>query len=231
MNKLCTKCGTYKDAETYFYKDSNKKDGYYSSCKECNKEYLENYSKEHRLENNAKDTFYRKALLSVPWEELSSKYEYNKILGKIFLKSTGEELQSSVSSHYLCVSLSDYHCYYQVHRLAWFLSYKTWPKIIDHINGNKFDNRLENLRECSSRENSTNLPRHRNGGLPGAHFRKDKGKWVSYTRDVNGKRIYLGHTWKTEREASLQYCRYVLKHGLVRREFLPDIFTDEELGI
>jgi hypothetical protein len=50
----------------------------------------------------------------------------------------------------------------KAHRLAWFIYYGKWPKhFIDHINGNPSDNRIKNLREVSSRENSMNQKSHR----------------------------------------------------------------------
>lgn len=46
---------------------------------------------------------------------------------------------------------------YFAHRLAWFYVYGHWPiGTIDHINGNRSDNRLENLRDVSSRANTQN---------------------------------------------------------------------------
>ena len=43
------------------------------------------------------------------------------------------------------------------HRIAWFLYHGKWPeKYIDHINGNRSDNRIENLREVSHSENCKN---------------------------------------------------------------------------
>ena len=43
---------------------------------------------------------------------------------------------------------------YYSHRLIWFMHYGTWPKgQIDHINGIKDDNRIENLREATASEN------------------------------------------------------------------------------
>jgi len=47
---------------------------------------------------------------------------------------------------------------YQQHRVIWFFAYAEWPKTnLDHINGVKSDNRLENLRECSNSTNSHNV--------------------------------------------------------------------------
>jgi hypothetical protein len=46
---------------------------------------------------------------------------------------------------------------YKAHRIAWLLTYGSWPEDqIDHINGNGLDNRLENLRDVSNRENLRN---------------------------------------------------------------------------
>ena len=46
---------------------------------------------------------------------------------------------------------------YRAHRVAWLLHYGRWPKEIDHINGNKSDNRILNLRECTRAENMANF--------------------------------------------------------------------------
>lgn len=43
------------------------------------------------------------------------------------------------------------------HRVAWLLYYKKWPSFqIDHINGNRLDNRIKNLRDVSNSENLCN---------------------------------------------------------------------------
>jgi hypothetical protein len=82
---------------------------------------------------------------------------------------------------------------YQAHRLAWLYVYGEWPKhCIDHINGNKADNRIENLRDVTVETNTQNLRRARadsgTGYMGVFHF---KGKYISYIRCA-GKRIYLG---------------------------------------
>jgi len=43
------------------------------------------------------------------------------------------------------------------HRVVWFLTHGTWPVLLDHINGDKLDNRLENLRECTTLQNTQNV--------------------------------------------------------------------------
>lgn len=62
--------------------------------------------------------------------------------------------------------------YHKLHRLAWFHVHGVWPVEIDHKNQDKADNRLENLRECSTSENCTNQtgPRINNrAGMQGVH--------------------------------------------------------------
>ena len=46
---------------------------------------------------------------------------------------------------------------YRLHRVIWFYIYGVWPKdFIDHINHNRIDNRIENLRDVTNRQNCQN---------------------------------------------------------------------------
>ena len=62
---------------------------------------------------------------------------------------------------------------------------------IDHINGNTLDNRIENLRAVSHRENNQNMKKHRMGGLPGVNYLKNSNNYQS--RIKIGKLITLGY--------------------------------------
>ncbi|ABK00200.1 HNH endonuclease [Xanthomonas phage Xop411] len=83
---------------------------------------------------------------------------------------------------------------YKAHRLAWLISTGAWPsKQLDHINGQRDDNRIENLRECTKAENQQNQGKRSDNtsGIQGVCWHKQTGKW--YARIwVNGKQINLG---------------------------------------
>jgi hypothetical protein len=84
---------------------------------------------------------------------------------------------------------------YAVHRLAFLYMTGRFPKHdIDHINGDRTDNRWVNLREVTRRENMMNVGVRSNSttGVTGVSRRKDTGKYLAYV-DVMGKRIRLGN--------------------------------------
>lgn len=66
-------------------------------------------------------------------------------------------------------------------------------QVVDHINGNKLDNRLSNLRVCLQRENARNVPMKRNNtsGFVGVSWDRTRGKWLAHIK-VNRKFVNLG---------------------------------------
>lgn len=94
---------------------------------------------------------------------------------------------------------------YRAHRLAWLFVHGDWPlNQIDHVNGDRSDNRLDNLREATGRQNDQNRLTHRNGRLAGA-VRGTK-RWQARAK-VNGKQRHLG-MFDTEMEAHEAYMRF-----------------------
>lgn len=81
----------------------------------------------------------------------------------------------------------------KTHAVIWCMKHGRWPKQIDHINGNRADNRLENLREVTAVQNNRNRARPftNTSGVMGVAFRKDSGRWRAFI-NANGRRANLG---------------------------------------
>lgn len=96
---------------------------------------------------------------------------------------------------------------YLAHRLAWVYSHGVWPDAdIDHINGDRKDNRLANLRLATRSENLQNIrtatSRNLASGLLGA-YRSGAGRWTSRI-GKGGASQYLG-CFATAAEAHAAY--------------------------
>jgi hypothetical protein len=114
---------------------------------------------------------------------------------------------------------------YQEHLLVWFYNYGYFPiKVLDHIDGNPSNNRLENLRECSQSENNRNkgIAVNNTTGFRGVTYCKKTKKFKS-TACLNGKKIHLGY-FSTGEEASL-VCEAATKdlHGEFYRDTTKDV--------
>ncbi|WP_416820245.1 HNH endonuclease [Delftia tsuruhatensis] len=88
------------------------------------------------------------------------------------------------------------HCVsYPVHRLVWLMTFGVWPSDqIDHRNGIRDDNRIANLRECTSGQNNQNTAVYRSNrsGHTGVSWHKATGKWRARI-DRQGVQYVLGH--------------------------------------
>lgn len=85
---------------------------------------------------------------------------------------------------------------YAAHRLAWLYECGSFPLMqIDHINGNRTDNRIDNLRDVSASVNSQNkriaTSQNKTSGLLGVHWSKAANKWVAAIK-LQNKTKYLG---------------------------------------
>ncbi|EMC4142370.1 HNH endonuclease signature motif containing protein [Cronobacter sakazakii] len=84
---------------------------------------------------------------------------------------------------------------YRSHRVAWALHYGYWPENeIDHISGDRGDNRIDNLRTVTSAANNKNLRLYSTNktGVPGVGWYKARGKWRAKI-NVSGKVKHIGY--------------------------------------
>jgi hypothetical protein len=174
-----------------------------------------------------------------PLEYLQECFEYNADTGEVFWKvrplhhfknSHAMNIWNSQQSNkkidcikfgYIVVKIN--YVIYQLHRIIWKLNTGNEPKeLIDHKDGNKLNNRIENLREASQSECKLNNVVRKNNqvGIKGLHI--VRGKYRT-TISHNGKQYNLGcfdtieEASKVHQEASLKYhgefSNYRLHHS------------------
>jgi len=73
---------------------------------------------------------------------------------------------------------------YLAHRLAWLWINGEMPKQIDHVNRDRMDNRIKNLRIATQAQNAVNVPRKSANGFRGVTWHK-RGKWQVRVRFCN----------------------------------------------
>ena len=131
---------------------------------------------------------------------LRTVYEYNR--GEFYRKTkTHLNAENSiVKSHfdkegYEMIGILGVKGGFRKHRVVWFYFHGRWPYgQIDHIDRNKSNNNIENLREVTDGDNKMNMPMYKNNktGVCGVHLIKTTGYWRAKIT-VNKEIYILGH--------------------------------------
>lgn len=112
------------------------------------------------------------------------------------------------------------------HRVAWAIFYGEWPKLqIDHIDGDRGNNRIANLRQVSPAENQKNMRRYatNTSGVSGVYLHKASGLWHGVL-SINRRPVSIGY-FKTIDQAAvaMRIARakygFAPGHGLDRKGF------------
>ena len=109
---------------------------------------------------------------------------------------------------------------HKVHRLIFLLEHGYLPKEIDHINGDRQDNRLENLREVSRSENQFNkaMCSNNTSGFRGVNWHKHSKSWVVRVC-TKGKTKILGYFKDLELAGLVADEARNLYHGKFAKQF------------
>lgn len=154
-------------------------------------------------------------------EELTKLFSYDPVTGHYThlvgdkrWGPAGRQAGSVVGNGYRMLSVKGKR--YTEHRVAWFLHYGVWPQTLDHINGDKADNRIANLREATTAENGWNVSRRRTNtsGYKGVSFSSPSGKgngWRAEIR-IGNTRVFLGDGYATPEAAHEVYKEAAAKH-------------------
>jgi hypothetical protein len=153
-------------------------------------------------------------------ETLKQKLEYNAVTGNFVWMVVGKNGSAFYGAPagtvgkrgYLSVKIEGIN--YKCHRLAWLYTYGTLPLGIDHIDGDKLNNRIDNLRECTQSTNTMNRARGSNNtsGFKGVSWYPSRSKWLARC-SAHGKRKHIGF-YDTAEEANTAYMDYAKKvHG------------------
>lgn len=151
-------------------------------------------------------------------EDLSTKlkYEDGTLIWKVSPNRKHKEGSKAGTRAYNGYEVIRYkNKYYKAHRVVWYMFYKEEPKEIDHINGIRHDNRIENLRAATRSTNSQNQTVQKckkssqYKGVSYSNAVRMKNKWVAYIT-LNKKRTYLG-SFSSEEEAALAYNKKAIE--------------------
>jgi HNH endonuclease len=160
-------------------------------------------------------------------EELREALDYNEVTGAfIWRVSNNNRIKIGDRAGYVSkrngyIQIKINRKLYQAHRLAWLYVHGVMPiNELDHIDHNRTNNSIKNLREVTRRENSRNT-KIRSGnysGVTGVNWHKQTFRWHVRIHDLGGKTKHIGYyinfedARKARKHAEREY-NYHENHG------------------
>ena len=131
-------------------------------------------------------------------------YTYDKNTGNI-IGMYGKIIKKKTKG-YITMNIDKFYLY--AHHFAWYMTYGDVEfEMLDHINRDKTDNRISNLRKANSELNNQNKI------VKGYTWDNDRKKWLASIQ-VSKNKIHLGY-YKTEEEAKQAYLLAKQKYHII----------------
>lgn len=160
----------------------------------------------------------------IPIYELRKLFYYDSSNGELIRKKAVKHSQHKPGSVAGCLNKTGYRrvCIgkklYREHRVIWAIVNGYWPEsMLDHIDGDRSNNRIENLRECTQKQNCQNRIAPKKNKYVGCSYRKDVMKWQARIY-VNGRNKSLGY-FKSQEAAHIAYLEAREKYF----DFCPEV--------
>ena len=150
--------------------------------------------------------------LAVLATRIQRNYDYDDRLGLLVNKRTGKVVKGVKRNKRGYRGFDFWYCgkvkHMKMHRAIWVWHYGCFPMMeIDHINGNKADNRIENLREVSDHENKLNIMHdwkpNKDTGLTGVSPHENR-----YRTFIHGKEYHFSDPFEAFFHATMCGKRY-----------------------
>lgn len=154
------------------------------------------------------------------WKEApESEFKLRRVYLAWNTRFAGKEAGTKLTNGYLYISLK--RKVTLAHRAIWAIVYGYWPEQVDHINHDRVDNRIINLRNVNNSENARNitLPSDNTSGRVGVYWFKQRGCWYGRIK-VGEKNHHLGYFAKKEDAIAARECAE-LRFGFHRNHGAP----------
>lgn len=151
-------------------------------------------------------------------EFLTDKFTY--LDGKLIRNSNGKEVKCTKSKWHRYLRLNVDGKIYYLHRVIFLYHHGYMPELIDHIDGDRYNNKIDNLREATQQQNCLNKKHHVNSSskCKNVYWHKLMNKWT-VRMTVAGIRKCIGYFDDLELADLVAYEARDKYHGKFARDF------------